>query len=69
MLKSLKGSSNGYEVSMYLEGEVYTVNESLYNSFKSMGVCQLDKPKQVRKRNSKRVNPVVENKAITDEIE
>ena len=69
MLKNTKGSPNGYDVAMYLKGEIYTVNESLYNSFKSMGVCELYKPNKPKKGNTKKVNPVIENKAIASEIE
>ena len=65
MLRNIKGTEDGYNINVYKKGEIYTVGESLYNGFINMGVCELDNPKEEKpkKRRTKKVSPVKENKA------
>lgn len=57
MLVSCEAYEDGYTKKLYAKDSIYSVNESLFNSFKNMGYCELVIETQV-------ADPVVEKKII-----
>lgn len=67
MLKTIEGCEDGFSVKTYLAKKEYEVSESLFNSFKNMGVCELITVKQESVNIT--VTPVVETIVDTPVIE
>ena len=64
MTEDQTGCDNGFVIKKYNKGETYIVGESLFNSFKNMGACELVEDKKPVKKAVKKANPVKENKTI-----
>lgn len=60
MNETLRGTRDGFTTELFKKGEYYTVNESLYNSFKNMGACE---EINIAEKVIKKISPVKENKA------
>lgn len=80
MLENLQGTEDGFTIRTFKKGETYLIAESLFNSFRASGACELIeevvedvvqevKIPVVKKRRIRKKSPVKENKVLELEAE